>query len=81
MSKRLHREQTRRFVNQIKLTEIKTWPSGSVGAASSHTPEGCSLIIPSQGTYLGCGFDPCQGMYKRQPLDVSISHPCFSENQ
>ena len=25
--------------------------------ALSHIPKGCSLI-PDQGTYLGCGFDP-----------------------
>ena len=38
--------------------------------------------IPDQGTYLGCGFNPppnpSQGAQGRQPIDVSLSHPCFS---
>ena len=29
--------------------------------------------IPSQGTYLGCRFDPGPGAYGRQPIDVSLS--------
>ena len=30
--------------------------------------------IPHQGTRLGCS----QGAYGRQPVDVSLSHQCFS---
>ena len=34
--------------------------------------------IPSQGTFLGCGFGPGRGAYKRQLVNVSPSHQCFS---
>ena len=34
--------------------------------------------IPSQGTYLGCRFNPQLGAYKRQPIDVFLTHWCFS---
>ena len=29
-------------------------------------------FIPSQGTYLGCGFNPRLGLYGRQPIKVSL---------
>ena len=29
--------------------------------------------IPSQGTYLGCGYGPRWGIHGRQPIDVSLS--------
>ena len=34
--------------------------------------------IPGQGTCLGCRFGPSQGECKRQLIDVSLSHQCFS---
>lgn len=27
-----------------------------------------------QGTYPGCRWDPCQGAYRKQSIDVSLSH-------
>ena len=35
-------------------------------------------VIPSQGTYLGCGFRPHQGAYRRQLINVSLSWMFFS---
>ena len=35
-------------------------------------------LIPGQGTCLGCGLDPRLGERKRQPIRVSLTHPCFS---
>ena len=46
--------------------------------------EHCSIyemvagLIPSQGTYLDCRFDPGQDACRRQPMDVSFSQWCFS---
>ena len=34
--------------------------------------------IPSQGTCLGVGSIPRQGVFKKQPINVSVSHQCFS---
>ena len=34
--------------------------------------------IPHQGTCLGCGPGPRLGVCERQPIDVSLSHSCFS---
>ena len=34
-------------------------------------------LIASQGTYLGCRFDPWS-VYRRQSINVSHSHHCFS---
>ena len=34
--------------------------------------------IPAQGTFLGCRFGPGWGMYKRQLINDSLSHQCFS---
>ena len=34
--------------------------------------------IAGQGTYLGWGLIPGCGAYRRQPIDVSLSHRCFS---
>ena len=31
-------------------------------------------LIPSQGICLGCGFDPHWGVYKKQLINVSLSH-------
>ena len=47
-------------------------------------------VIPGQGTCVGCGFGPGQGMCERQPIAVSLSqnhrdhelcesHPAHSE--
>ena len=36
--------------------------------------------IPSQGTYLGCSSVPGRGVYGRQPINVSLSHWCFSSS-
>ena len=35
-------------------------------------------MIPGQGTCLGGRFRPYQGVYKKQPIDVSLLHGCFS---
>ena len=35
-------------------------------------------LIPGQGTHPGCGFSSGWGMYRRQPIDASLSHLCFS---
>ena len=35
-------------------------------------------LIPSQGTCLGCSSVPGWGAYKKQQIDVSVSHQCFS---
>ena len=35
-------------------------------------------LIPSQGTGLGCGPGPWLRVGDRQPIDVSLSHQCFS---
>ena len=34
--------------------------------------------IPGQGTCLGCGPGPQLGVCKRQPIDVCLTHWCFS---
>ena len=34
-------------------------------------------LIPGQGTCLGCGPGPPQGVHERQPI-VSLTHRCFS---
>lgn len=39
----------------------------------SHTLQGVGSI-PSQGS--GCSFDPRLGVYRRQPIDVSLSYQC-----
>ena len=36
--------------------------------------EKVASLIPGQGTSLGCRWD----MLGRQPIDVSLLHPCFS---
>ena len=36
-----------------------------------------AVSILSQGTYLGCGFDPWSSAYGRHPIDISPSHQCF----
>ena len=33
--------------------------------------------IPSQGTCLGCGLVPSQGMYKRKPINISFPNWYF----
>ena len=41
--------------------------------------QNASGSFPSQGTCLGCEFSaPSWGMYNGQPIDVSLSHQCFS---
>ena len=42
------------------------------------TPQKVVGLIPSQGTYLGCGLSPWLGVYGRQPTDVSLSRQSFS---
>ena len=34
--------------------------------------------IPGQGTWLGCGQGPQLGACERQPINVSVTHRCFS---
>ena len=34
--------------------------------------------IPGQGTGLGCRQGPQLGECERQPVSVSLTHPCFS---
>lgn len=36
-------------------------------------------LIPDQGTYPGCWFNPSQGMCRRQLIEGSLSHWCFSK--
>ena len=36
------------------------------------------LLIPSQGTCLRCGPAPQLGMCERKPIDVLLTHQCFS---
>ena len=38
------------------------------------TGQNVTTSIPGQGTGLGFGLGPSQGMYKRQPISVSLSH-------
>ena len=35
-------------------------------------------LIPGQGTCPGCRPGPQMGVCKRQPIHVSLTHPCFS---
>ena len=35
-------------------------------------------LISSQGTCLGCWARSWLGTYKKQPIDVSLAHRCFS---
>ena len=35
-------------------------------------------LIPGQGAGLGCGPDPQLGACERQPINVSLTHCCFS---
>ena len=37
-----------------------------------------AVSIPGQGTCVGCGFDPSQGAFKKQPIDISLLYQCFS---
>ena len=34
-------------------------------------------MIPNQGTYIGYGFIPGQGMCRRQPINTPLSHRFF----
>ena len=45
-----------------------------------HQPinRGVTGLIPGQGTFPCCGFSPCRGVCERQPIEVSLSHQCFS---
>ena len=36
--------------------------------------------ILSQGTCLGCGTGPQVGLCKRQPVNISLTHRCFSSS-
>ena len=35
-------------------------------------------LIPSQGTFLGCGTGPQVGACEKQPFDTFLAYQCFS---
>ena len=41
--------------------------------ALPRAPKRVAGLIPGQGTYLGCGFDPQLGSIQEQLIDVSLS--------
>ena len=50
-----------------------------VGASFRH--QKVASLIPSQSTCLGCRFDPDWSMYRRQPIDTSLSlHSSLSKS-
>ena len=53
-----------------------------VGQWIGHCPANQNVIcsIPSQGPCLGCRSDFILGACKRQPIDVSLAHHCFSHS-
>ena len=53
---------------------------GDVAQWIEHRPvnQKVASSIPSQGTYLGCGPGLQLGACERQPIDVSLTHGCFS---
>ena len=54
-------------------------PGGSVGwSVVPYTTKKFVGSIPGQSTCLGCKLDPQWGANRRQPIDVSLLHPCFS---
>ena len=52
----------------------------SVAQLGGHhsTKQKVTNSLPGQGTCLGAGLDPGQDAYKRQLINVSPSHQCFS---
>ena len=50
------------------VAQIECWPANQRVAGS----------IPSQGTRVGCRPGPQLGVCRRQPIDVSLTHQCFS---
>ena len=36
------------------------------------------VLVPSQGTYLSPSLIPGQGVYRKQQIDISLLHRCFS---
>ena len=57
-----------RIKNQPALTSVvqlvERWPP----------KQNVTGLILGQGAYIGCGFGPCQGEYKRQPINVSVPY-------
>ena len=50
------------------------------GSWAGHCPAKQTVTgsFPRQDTSLGCGFSPWLGAYRRQAVNVSLSHQCFS---
>ena len=45
-----------------------------------HGNQRVASLIPNQGTCLGWGPGPWLGVCERQPVDVSLTHQCFSSS-
>ena len=52
------------------------WVAQLLGALSAHLKVVGS--IPGQGTCVGLGFDPSWAVCRRELINVSFSHQCFS---
>ena len=52
----------------------------AVAQSVGHHPTNWKVVgsICGQGTCLVCGLSPGHGMFEKQPIIVSLSHPCFS---
>ena len=64
------------------LDVFKFCDSGLAGVAqlvgaSCHTPKRLGIGFPVRARAWVSGSIPSQGVYERQPTDVSISHSCF----
>ena len=58
--------------------KIKTALPGVAQLVGQHlAKQRVASFISNQGACLGCRFSRCWGAYKRQPIDVSLSHKCF----
>ena len=67
------KEQTNKWINGVGIKKLQRTLAG-VAQRTECQPENQRVagLIPSQGTCLGCGPGPQQGVHERQPyIDVS----------
>ena len=62
----------------VDLWNVQPWLVWLSGLSTSLRTERLRGSIPSQGICLSCGPGLQVGALERQPLDVSLTHQCFS---
>ena len=65
-----------RYIDIIAFKNMTTWPGLGESVGWSIIPYTKRIVgsIPSQGTYLDFDRIPSQGVYRRQLVDVPLSH-------